>query len=312
MTNYQRYEGFGYAKTLIFGEYAVMYSAFGLIMAMPQKLRLQLEITPTPYPSDSPFARILQQQLTGYFHLTGNIALDDAEFFDAHHIKYGIGSSAAGVVALCKAAAQASMGSRAFSLSDAITIHRSLQNGMGSGIDIHASALGGVLSVQGCPNAPEYRNIPLENLPALCVLAGHQQSTTTDYLIAAKKAESTRDYQKTIESLADHFCTLTQYAESGDKNNFLELIAKIPALLKTLERILDRQILPNDFEDWAALAREHRVTLKTSGAGGGDILIAMAENAAQLHEYLRHLPSPLSPLNSDVPAFVAPPLPSHT
>ena len=293
------YRGFGYAKTLIFGEYAVMHGAPGLIMAMPQKLQLTLELTPCVSQPKSQFARILQQHLLKDFGLLGNIFLDDSQFFDCNHIKYGIGSSAAGVVALCRAAVQAMTPPIDFSLTQAIQIHRDIQHGLGSGIDIHASALGGILSVRHCPDHPEYNNIPPQNLPCIAVLAAHHQSATTDFLTAAKKVESSREYARIITALSNVYSSLTEYVRAANKSAFLELIPCTSDLLKQLEVIIDRQILPDGFDRLISLGREHHVVLKTSGAGGGDILLAMSQNRLQIDDFLSQIPPniPITLLN---------------
>lgn len=294
------YRGFGYAKTLIFGEYAVMHGAPGLIMAMPQKMHLTLELTPCVSQPESQFAQVLQKQLLNHFGLLGNIFLDDSQFFDSNHIKYGIGSSAAGVVALCRAAIQAIKPPSEFSLPQAIQIHREIQHGLGSGIDIHASALGGILSVCHCPDHPQYQTVPAHNLPCIAVLAAHHPSLTTDYLTAAKRVESTSEYTHIIAALSDVYASLTQFVNKANHSAFLELIPRIPELLKQLEVIIDRKIIPDGFELLVSIGCEHHVVLKTSGAGGGDILLAMSQNRHQLDSFLSQIPPniPLTLLNN--------------
>ncbi len=289
-------QGFGYAKALIFGEYAVMHGAHALVMALSPKL--YATVHPSEVLTQSPpdeFSQQLENLVQIQFGFCPKFTLQSDEFFDSEHQKLGIGSSAAAVVALLQALSDCFH--RHFSIQEAIDFHRKLQNGLGSGIDILSSALGGIILAQHCPNHPEILRIPENNLPFITLLATHHQAPTSHFISAAHALDNSRKYLNIIQEMTELCALMAENIKKGDKKSFLEQIEHHTALLYRLGEIIDRPIIPDFFQTLQVLAAEFNVTLKTSGAGGGDIFLAMAIKKSSIDDFLKHIPSDISPLN---------------
>ena len=284
--------GFGYAKALIFGEYAVMHGAPGMAMALSPKLFLKLSHIRS-LKSDSrgseDFCSRLKLLFQNEFLCDADIEINAGDFLDDRNQKYGIGSSAAAIVALLDAYSQFKQLKR-IDLHKAIDLHRKLQNGMGSGIDIIASLLGGIQLAEHCPDSPQITCIPEQNLPQIAILATHRQAPTEQFLRSAQIVSHSPAYIKCIGALSESCQNLAQFAIKGKKRSFLEQMGDIPALLRQLERVMGTMILPPQFDNLFSIAHDCHVTLKTSGAGGGDIFLAMSESSSELNEFLNHLP----------------------
>ncbi len=298
--------GFGYAKALIFGEYAVLHGAPGLVAALSPRLYLQMtkfqlnearEKTATLERLDD-FGCQLRAFLHYFLNADAEISLDMSEFFDKFGQKIGIGSSAAAVVALLDAYAQAT--GKSFDLNMAIRMHRALQGGIGSGIDIIASAKGGVSLVRNCPETPVITQIPENCLPKMAILASHIEAPTRRFVSAAMHVMHQRDYQNVIAEMTELYEHLSALIIEGKKSDFLEQIALLPALLKKLACIIDMPILPAVYEKLAPIAREHQVVLKTSGAGGGDIFMALGLSTESIDNFMTQIPQSLGVTRLDV------------
>lgn len=290
------FQGFGYAKALIFGEYAVMHGAHALVVALSPKLYATVhtsEVLTQSLPDD--FSQRLENLVQIQFGLCPKFTLQSDEFFDSEHQKLGIGSSAAAVVALLQALSLRFH--RHFSIQEAIDFHRKLQNGLGSGIDILASALGGIILTHNCPNHPEILRVPEGNLPSIKLLATHHQAPTSHFISAAHALEQSRNYRNIIQELTELCALMAETVKNGDKKSFLEQIEHHTALLYRLGEIIDRPVIPDFFQTLHDMAAEFNVTLKTSGAGGGDIFLAMALKQSSIDDFLKHIPSDISPLN---------------
>ena len=282
--------GFGFAKALIFGEYAVMYGAPGLAVALSPKLTLSLShirqntIPNAPSPV-SAHDEIVLSHLSP--PLTAHVTVDDRQFFDHCGNKFGIGSSAARVVALTMAHAtycrslhpqtsKQNIGSRHTLLLDAIRAHRALQNGLGSGIDILASALGGAILAENCPTQPRYHRIPESNLPPFALFTLHRRAPTLPFILAAQKKMNDAQAQSLLQQFSDLSRTLTDCLLHNKKSYFLETMTHYPALLSKWANVIEMPVLPPSFDALTAIAKNNHIQLKTAGAGGGDPLIAFA------------------------------------
>lgn len=278
--------GFGFAKALIFGEYAVMYGAPALIMALSTSLQAQLSVPPSR--KMTPFEARLAEILLNSRSIHCDITLKNRDFFDAAGHKLGIGSSAAAVVAVLHAASL--MDNRPFSVHEAIQFHRTLQNGVGSGIDVIASAMGGVLLAKNCPDNPEILRIPIQNLPSAALFATRQEAPTCDFISAAHHVEDTRPFKICLEHMAELCQNMASSVISGQKVVFLEQIQALCALLKKFGCIIDKPIIPDFFHELVPIADDCHVAVKPSGAGGGDIFLAMALNASDIDQFAQAVP----------------------
>jgi phosphomevalonate kinase len=290
------YMGFGYAKALIFGEYAVLHGAPGLVAALSPRLYLSLDhlqwlstrLSETTMERYEDFGKQLQAFLKHFLHTDAKVSLNMAEFFDTQGQKIGIGSSAAAIVALVDAWRQSQ--NIDFDVHLAIHMHRALQHGMGSGIDIIASALGGIQLVSHCPDAPQITHIPAEHLPCMAILASHIEAPTKQFVAATQAVSHQKDYQHVISEMTEISQILGQYAQTGKKRDFLEQITVYPALLQKLAGIIDMPVIPQVYNALRPIAQDCGVVLKTSGAGGGDIFLALAENPQNIETFVAQIP----------------------
>lgn len=299
MTLLPSLQGFGYAKALIFGEYAVMYGAHALVMALSPQLQLQLLGTGDVAHDDLyAFSGKLKACVQIKYPNCPDFKLCADDFLDAHRKKLGIGGSAAAVVALLHAISLNYH--HTFSLQDAIDTHRILQNGMGSGVDVIASAMGGLLLVSHCPDAPVITRISAQNIPHIAVLATHHQAPTCHFISAAENHSHAQDYHDIISDMSMHYAQMTESVIKCDKKTFLEQNRQLIALLNKLGKIIDRPIIPDYFYSLQKLAADYHVTLKTSGAGGGDILLAMAEDPDDINALVEKLPDGFSRIDAHI------------
>ena len=283
----QSVTGFGYAKALIFGEYAVMYGAPGPVMGLSAPLHAHL--CSPPARSITPFESRLCEILRSTRSIDADVQLQNDAFFDDTGHKLGIGSSAAAVVAVLKAASM--LDNRPFSIIEAIQFHRLLQNGVGSGIDVIASAMGGLVLARNCPDAPEIVRIPAQNLPCIALFASHHEAPTCSFIAAAKRAESTRPFRTCMENMRELCENMAHSVISGQKITFLEQIHALCALLKSFGNVIQMPIVPDFFQELEPIADACHVAIKPSGAGGGDILLAMASNPSDIDQFAQAIPA---------------------
>ncbi len=296
--------GFGFAKALIFGEYAVMHGAYGLVASLDTPCTVSFDNTSDSDIDDSassPLRAALHQCLHQFSSIETTLKIDNSAFFDEHHIKLGIGSSAAAFAALFDLLRQTAT-DKPFDDIDVIQAHRQFQNGLGSGIDVLAAIHGGIQLIHQCPHHPVRTPIPEQNLPPFALIATHSQAPTSTFIQAAKSVENSHDYQLIIHDLSELYHDLANSVILANKIDFLEQIENVSALLSRLEKVIGLTIIPTGFDDIKKIAQSCGVTIKTSGAGGGDILIAMALSSQQLDLFCDRLPNGLTRL----PFHIAP------
>ena len=317
LTNAQSISGFGYAKALIFGEYAVMYGAKALVVAIDTRLSVHLSNIRIPartqnahnagqYTPDITLKlRHLLNHPQGFKEILddvtsvaidADIRLDDSAFFDKDGEKLGIGSSAAITVALLEAqlkAAQILHGiqvSQSDAIKAAIQTHRMMQNNMGSGADVIASAIGGAQIVHNCPDNPQIQSIPSSHLPHFALLVTHQQAPTCSYIQAARNHDKTPEFRQIIQHIANAGESAAKSLLAQNKAEFLSIMDAFPDMLGALGKIISMPIVPPLFHDIAPIAKSSGVVLKTSGAGGGDIFIAFANDREKLNDFVHSIP----------------------
>ena len=294
----ETYTGFGFAKALIFGEYAVMHGAPGLVAALTPKIRLSMTSqSPTDsqlFPGDFPALESQFKKL-----IDSSCVNNDPEFYDDLGQKIGIGSSAAAVVALIQAKRQAIIAGGLPDISDsqaiqiAIGLHRKIQNGLGSGIDVIASMIGGISLVSQCPDHPQIEAIQPNQIPSFVLLATHQQAPTPAFISAAQRVSHTSEYQKIISAMTEIDNLLADAVRHSNKSLFLDLLGQLHTPLSSLAQIIDMPIIPDCYDLLRPIARESSVTVKISGAGGGDIFLAMAEAPDHIREFITRIPPEL-------------------
>ncbi len=231
--------------------------------------------------------------------------MDVAPWFDASALrtagpegerKLGLGSSAAILTASIAAAwlargdAEEGLGARV--LEAALPVHQAAQRG-GSGIDVAAACLGGVLRCQlpvagaavgGEPQlttgssgpggaAPATLRVTAHQLPAgLCVeIYRCPEAASTPRMLARVArfcAEQKERYQALMAQLGE---TASQVAEAGERGGLVAALADQLDALAALGHGAGVPIVTDEMAQLDALARDGGACFAPSGAGGGDV-----------------------------------------
>lgn len=204
-----------------------------------------------------------------------HISLDTSAFFLKDR-KLGLGSSAAALAALTGAlwAATGDLPAEADAFDALRSAHTAWQGG-GSGADLAVTLAGGNILYRRDPRIAAPVALPggLEVLP---VWSGRPASTG-EFL--RKLAEF---QENAPERFRERFAVLEQEAEeaavaasAGDADAFLEAFEDQGAALRALGEAAELPIWSEDHERIGEIARANGVRYKPSGAGGGDIGLAL-------------------------------------
>lgn len=234
----------------------------------------------------TPLADLVLERYTPYDGRAWQATLDSAELFDGAQ-KLGLGSSAAAVTAWAGACAAAS-GAPVPSAADLIDIHRHLQGGRGSGIDVAASVRGGVVEFRlAGEGVPRIGSVRLPNGVGFAgIFAG--RSASTPALVAryrafcAERPREAAQLQSRLRSIAETGCAA---AREDDAAAFIEAVRQYGRVLGDLGIAIDAQIVTAEHRRIAQLAERFAVAYKVSGAGGGDLGIAFSTDARSLDAF---------------------------
>jgi phosphomevalonate kinase len=242
-----------------------------------------------PVPAELGLAGAVLSEAFGEMSLPSpcRIRLDTSEFFCATtrggRGKLGLGSSAALTVALYAAvlrwarAEQKAASHPGGLLARLQTLHRSHQRGRGSGLDVAASLHGGTFVYRRGSPVPELIPLPLPpGLELLCVWSGRSASTG-GFLerLAAWRRRNEQAYARYMRELARIAELGIQAAASGDARGFCEALREYARSLDNLGAAASLPIVSPVHRRIGRLAAKHGLTYKPSGAGGGDIGIAL-------------------------------------
>ncbi|HET7370678.1 MAG TPA: hypothetical protein VFK45_07565 [Gammaproteobacteria bacterium] len=305
------------------GEYAVLEGAPALVMAVDRRARVTLTDNPDGgYVIDAPSLGIrgarcrlgggraewvdLKAADADKLQLAGAViaalagggvlppfraTLDTGAFFtDGGVNKLGLGSSAALTVALAGAVC-ALRGEPMPEAAVLIDIHRQIQAGRGSGLDIAASLQGGVIDYRLDDGRPRIEPVKLPaGLEIACVWSG-QSASTGAFLarVAAWRERAPADYAALLGRLSDGAAAGVAAARDDDAATLLDAAQAYAAGLAELGRASGAGIITPEHVKIADVAASCGVTYKTCGAGGGDIGIALATDPDRLARFRRQL-----------------------
>ena len=224
------------------------------------------------------------------------VTLDTREFFqsrdDSRH-KLGLGSSAALTVALASALVVWADDGR---LPDAdarwsqtlVDLHRKMQGGVGSGIDVAASMLGGVLRFQLDEDSSVVATRPIvlpSDLQILPIWTGRSASTR-GFLerLETGRAAHPHGVDEAISRLGEVSKAGIDALEAGAASGFLDAVDGFWDALEALGREIEMPILSQEHRRLRRLAAECGVHYKPSGAGGGDLGIAFGFDPNAMQE----------------------------
>ena len=207
--------------------------------------------------------------------------LDSSAFFEGD-FKLGLGSSAAALCAwagvwaayVAKASARPDTG-----LTALVGLHRGFQGGRGSGIDVAASFMGGVVEFRlDVARAPQVGSVRLPNSVGFAGIFAGRSASTPEFVAhfrafqAARPAEAAGLVRR-LSATAEAGCAA---ARGGAANAFVEAIAEYGRGLAGLGEAIGADIVTAEHRQIGEDARRHGVAYKVSGAGGGDLGLAFA------------------------------------
>ena len=297
-------------KLVILGEYAVLSGAPALVMAVDRYAKARIEPSPdrrTHFAArlDVPTkVSVAAGEPTGYALVDSVLAatranavppfrgsLDTADFF-AQSAKLGLGSSAAALCAWAGAWAKyaAAHGAPvpAPTAASLIALHRAFQHGVGSGLDIAAAFTGGVIryALDGrrearigsvrLPNGVGFAGVFVGSSASTPDLVGRYQAWEAADRLAAGRL---RDR---LAGLAAAGCDA---ASAGDGRAFLGAVADYGEALEALGLAMGAEIVTAEHRRIGILGRRLGVVYKTSGAGGGDVGLALSLQPESLREF---------------------------
>ena len=215
------------------------------------------------------------------------ISIDTGDFFHrTSGNKFGLGSSAALTVALIRAMNEY-MGRNLSAdalFSEAIKAHRAGQGRLGSGVDIAASAAGGVIeyvvpgSEEDITNAIKRHKWP-DGLYFTSVWTGTSASTRFMLEKVKRFRLTSPDFYHSImdemRSIAEDGC---RAFASGDAGKFLEVVPAYLEQERKLEAACGIEIISPSHQKINDIVRNAGGVYKPSGAGGGDIGVAFCDN----------------------------------
>ena len=207
----------------------------------------------------------------------GTYEFDSSELCGPDGRKLGLGSSAALCSALMKQLLPAANCDTIF--KHALAAHKLFSGGKGSGLDVATTCYGGIIEFQAGAELPEINNIePNELFQNLIVVdCGCSQNTRAqlEQLQIYKNLKPT-EYDQKIAQLAKSFASLKKQLFQPE-SSWAELVTCVDEsvnMLRKLAKAANMQIISPRIEEIISLAKAQGGTAKSTGAGGGDLVLA--------------------------------------
>jgi phosphomevalonate kinase len=298
-------------KLVILGEYAVLSGAPALVMAVDRYAKARIDPSTDGRThlearlADRAMVSVVAGEPTGYALVDSVMAatrgtkavppwkgsLDSADFF-AGGAKLGLGSSGAALCAWAGAwtAYAKSQGKPqpAPTAAGLIELHRTFQHGAGSGLDVATSFTGGVIryalderkrprigSVR-LPNGVGFAGVFVGSYASTPDLVGRYHAWEAAEPLAAGRIKDR------LAALAAAGCDA---ASEGDARGFLGAVADYGEALEALGLAMGAEIVTDEHRQIGLIGRGLGVVYKTSGAGGGDVGLALSLQPESLREF---------------------------
>ncbi|MCK5853535.1 hypothetical protein KAH27_10950 [bacterium] len=219
------------------------------------------------------------------------IILDTTSFYDSGlKNKLGMGSSAALTVALVKAVEKWVYSNSNYALKDddifllALKAHRQAQNGVGSGIDIASSVYGGIIEYTIVKDDEKNFNLPKivfypDNLSIISVWTG--KSASTRKMVGSVNEFKKNSYLRYTE-IMDNLVRISKQScadfKKGEISGFLSKCSLFYEQLIRLGEESGAPIISEVHQEIEKIVRQNGGVYKPSGAGSGDLGIAMTDN----------------------------------
>lgn len=218
-----------------------------------------------------------------------HIALNTRAFFaDDGTTKLGIGSSAALTVALTAAVNSAGAVANP-DLASMIAMHRGMQGGRGSGVDIAAALMGGAMVYRLRDEHPDAVSATWPaNLGMCCVWTGCAASTGSALArLADWRARHASAYDTHMSALAGAATSVATALQAGDGAGMAAGMAEYADMLVCFGTAAGIDIMSAQHRALASIAHDCGVVYKSCGAGGGDVGMAVATDTDRLSYFAR-------------------------
>jgi phosphomevalonate kinase len=219
------------------------------------------------------------------------ILIDTNEFYLLNSKdKLGLGSSAALTVCLVNGLlSYVSHNEKYYDLTNnifpiALNIHHKAQGKRGSGVDVAASCFGGIIKFQkrleNKDNSPEISKLALPNDLKIHYIWSGRSSSTSKMVENVKhfKKLNPIDYNRIIDNMtlaSEEGCIAIQEKKT---DVFLEKCDHYFFLMKELGQLSGVDIISPIHQEIANLVQRRGGVYKPSGAGGGDIGLALSDS----------------------------------
>ena len=223
--------------------------------------------------------------------------LDTRAFFESAggwESKLGLGSSAALTVAFVSAlevwAGSGPITGKQGGLQELVDLHRGVQGGAGSGIDVAASLLGGVIRYRLADDGSVAQASPLvlpEDLRTVFVWTGRAASTG-DFLgrLRARREEEPQEVNPVLDELGTISSEGIGALTDDDATGFLNAVDAFWEVLDQLGKLIEMPILSEEHRSLRRHAIDCGVRYKPSGAGGGDFGIGFSTGLDAAAEFM--------------------------
>ena len=257
-------------KLLIAGEFAVLEGAPALVIAINRHARAALADAPIEGQDPaSPLHKAVAEAMQVNVREVNRLKIDTSALFQDGR-KLGLGSSSAACTAAVAALGEPSY-SRHQTFELAMNAHRRLQSGLGSGFDVAASTHGGALIYR---QGTEPSRV---DLPAGFFWRAFSWNRPSSTRRAIERWRVVRDHKRLLQAAHE----LPRSARSNADELF-DAIDDLQHRLLELDRAHTLGIAAREQHLLAARANDvaeeysTRVLFKQSGAGGGDVSIAIS------------------------------------
>jgi phosphomevalonate kinase len=304
-------------KVVIAGEYAVLEGHIAIVAAVDARAAIRWSrdidgsrVTPDGSPQNSTLppevvlARRVAEASLGV--ISGLTLALDTEALRQGDRKYGLGSSAAGAAAAV-GAVMAAHGIDPATRREALLHlahegHRSVAP-QGSGVDVAAASLGGFLrfrrgevSARGAEFGADIAEAspiawPSSLVPALVWTGTPARTSELVAKVNALRAGDAKGHRAAIDAIAAEAARFAAALATADASEAIAALDAHGEAMAALGRAADAPIVTESLAAAASLARELGGAAKPSGAGGGDIAIALLPDLAARDAFFARAPS---------------------
>lgn len=283
-------------KVVLLGEYVVLDGARALVMAVDKRCRAELapasgergclkmrmpKLQVAEFGPGEPTGSSLVDALVDRADLgppwpVWSATIDSSEFF-SDGLKLGLGSSAAALVAFAGASWATAGKPGQPGLAELIRCHREFQGGVGSGIDVAAALLGGVVEFRlSTESQAQISSVQLPKSVGFAgVFAGGSASTpglVGQYRQWADAGSAQADaLRQRLIAAAERGCVAVH---EDDGAAFVAAIDEYGRCLQELGHEMGADLVTAEHRQIGKIAGGMGLAYKVSGAGGGDVGIA--------------------------------------